>query len=101
MIGTPTLRPYMHGYFMPLKLYQAARVVANPFAYEEYREKMLQQKLDKLAESRIRTKKTPGVKVNKALAEKILKDEERAKKREERRKQRKGTQEEGEDAMEV
>ncbi|TFK71905.1 hypothetical protein BDN72DRAFT_887452 [Pluteus cervinus] len=101
MIGTPTLRPYMHGYFMPLKLYQAARVVANPFAYEEYREKMLQQKLDKLSESRIRTKKAPGVKVNKALAEKILKDEERAKKREERRKQKKGTQEEAEHPMDV
>ncbi|KAF8180377.1 NUC153 and WD40 repeat-containing nucleolar rRNA processing-related protein [Pholiota molesta] len=79
LIGTPALKPYMHGYFLSLKLYDTARIIANPFAYEEHREKMVREKLEKEAETRIRAKKVPGVKVNKALAEKILRDEEKAK----------------------
>lgn len=88
LVGTPTLKPYMHGYFISLKLYDTARIIANPFAYAEHREKLVRDKLDKMAETRIRSKKEVGVKVNKALAEKILKEEERAKKREERKKKR-------------
>lgn len=42
-------------------------------------------KMDKEAETRIRTRKEPGVKVNKALAKKILRDEEKAKARAERK----------------
>ena len=71
----------MHGYFLSLKLYETARVIANPFAYDEYREKMIRAKMEKMAESRIRTKKDVGVKVNKALAEKLLRDEEKSRKR--------------------
>ena len=85
LIGTPTLKPYMHGYFMSLKLYDAARVIANPFAYAEHREKVVQDKLSKLADSRIRARKGALPKVNKALAEKILRQEER----EERKKAKK------------
>ncbi|GLB39166.1 putative NUC153 domain containing protein [Lyophyllum shimeji] len=100
LIGTPTLKPYMHGYFISLKLYEAARLISNPFAYAEHRERMVQEKMDKLAETRIRAKKEAGVKVNKALAEKILREEERARKREEKKRQRKAT-EKGEADMEV
>lgn len=79
----------MHGYFVTLKLYEAARLIANPFAYEEHREKMMRDKMDKLAETRIRTKKaTPSVKVNKGLAEKIARDEEREAKKAAKRKRR-------------
>ncbi|KAJ7637141.1 NUC153 and WD40 repeat-containing nucleolar rRNA processing-related protein [Roridomyces roridus] len=89
LVGTPTLKPYMHGYFLSLKLYDAARLIANPFAYTEYREKLVRERMEKLAETRIRSKKDggalAGVKVNKALAEKILRDEERERKRAERR----------------
>src|ERR1700733_5813480 len=89
LVGTAALKPYMHGYFMSLKLYDAARVIANPFAYAEHRDKMIRDKMEKMAETRIRTKKEAGVKVNKALAEKILREEEKAKKREERKKKTK------------
>lgn len=75
----------MHGYFLSLKLYDTARIIANPFAYDEHREKLVREKLEKEAESRIRAKKQPGVKVNKALAEKILRDEEKAKLRAEKK----------------
>ncbi|KAI6006958.1 WD40-repeat-containing domain protein [Pisolithus albus] len=57
LIGTPALKPYMHGYFVSLKLYDTARVIANPFAYAEHREKLIKERMDKLADSRIRTRK--------------------------------------------
>ena len=102
LIGTPTLKPYMHGYFLSLALYDAARVIANPYVYAEHRERAVREKMDKLSESRIRAPKNAlaGVKVNKALAEKIRKEEERARKKEERKRAKKAAQVD-EDAMEV
>ncbi|KAF9239282.1 WD40-repeat-containing domain protein [Melanogaster broomeanus] len=103
LIGTPALKPYMHGYFISLKLYDTARVIANPFAYAEHREKLM-------ADTRIRTRKDgagASVKVNKALAEKIERDAEREKRREEKKRARKerkaaeGGGEVEEDAMAV
>jgi ribosome biogenesis protein ENP2 len=77
LIGTPALKPYMHGYFLSLKLYGAARIIANPFIYAEHREKLVRAKLDKLSESRIRSRKDNLPKVNRALAERIMKAEEK------------------------
>lgn len=96
LVGTPTLKPYMHGYFLSLKLYDTARVIANPFAYEEHRERLVQEKIDKMAETRIRARKEPGVKVNKALAARVLHHQEREAKRAERKRARAGG-----DAMDV
>ncbi|KAF5390066.1 hypothetical protein D9757_003865 [Collybiopsis confluens] len=92
LVGTPALKPYMHGYFISLKLYDTARVIANPFEYAEHRERIIKQKMDKLSETRIRSATKTGkgakadVKVNKMLAEKIQRDEERARKKDERKK---------------
>lgn len=104
LVGTPALKPYMHGYFLALKLYDTARAIANPFAYAEHREKMLREKMDKLAESRIRAPKNAAVsvKVNKGLAERITKDEAREKARAERKKaKRKAAAEEDAEQMDV
>ena len=92
LIGTPALKPYMHGYFISLQLYDTARLIANPYVYEEHREKMVQEKMEKMAETRIRTRKDAGVKVNKMLAEKIRKEEEREKKKAERKKAKKAAE---------
>ena len=92
----------MHGYFVSLKLYDAARLVANPFAYAEHRERLVKEKLEKKAESRIRARREDvKVKVNKGLAEKVKKDEERrnAKKLKQASSRREG--EEGGEAEEV
>ena len=101
LVGTPALKPYMHGYFLSLKLYDTARAIANPFAYAEHREKVLREKMDKLAESRIRAPKNAAanVKVNKGLAERIAKEEAREKARAEKKKARRAavpTEEEAE-----
>ena len=105
LVGTPALKPYMHGYFLSLKLYDTARAIANPFAYAEHRERVLREKMDKLAESRIRAPKNAAinVKVNKGLAERIAKEEAREKARAEKKaKNRAATAEEGDaDQMDV
>lgn len=76
LIGTPALKPYMHGFFLQLKLYQTARLIANPQSYAEHREKIVAERLAKKAESRIRAKREQP-KVNKALAERLRKEQER------------------------
>lgn len=87
---------------MSLKLYDAARVIANPFAYAEHREKVVSEKLEKMADSRIRAKKGALPKVNKALAEKIMRAEEREeRKKEKKEKTAKAKEKENEDAMDV
>lgn len=105
LVGTPALKPYMHGYFLSLKLYDTARIIANPFVYAEHREKLVREKMEKMAETRIRAKKEVGVKVNKALAEKILREAERTKKRDDKKREKKtvlaGDAEDGRKEMDV
>lgn len=83
LIGSDVLRPYMHGFFMSLALYDKARLISNPTAYEDARERAIKKKLEKMAESRIREdpkdvalrrrkeKELEGIRVNRELAEKI------------------------------
>ncbi|CBQ69557.1 conserved hypothetical protein [Sporisorium reilianum SRZ2] len=80
LVGTQLLRPYMHGYFISLALYERARLLSNPTAYADARERAIKAKLEKQAESRIRAVKNPkldaGVRVNKELAEKVARQAE-------------------------
>lgn len=86
LIGTTLLRPYMHGYFVALGLYEKARLVANPTAFADARERAIKAKMEKEAESRIRgagavkgkdLKLGENVKVNKDLAAKLEKQRSR------------------------
>ncbi|KAK5102915.1 Small ribosomal subunit biogenesis [Lithohypha guttulata] len=72
---TNLLRPYMHGFFVAQKLYEEARLIANPTTYEEERSKRVQEKIEKERESRIRGQKKVTAKVNRKLAERILERE--------------------------
>ncbi len=82
----------MHGYFLSLKLYQTARIIANPQSYNEHRERVVSEKLEKQAESRIRAKKAQP-KVNKALAERVRRIEEREEAKEAKKKHQGGEEE--------
>lgn len=76
LIGkTNLLRPYMHGYFVASKLYEQARLIANPYAFEEERAKRIKEKVEKERATRIRGNKK--VKVNQKLVDKLLKRQER------------------------
>ncbi|KAI7845268.1 hypothetical protein COHA_001310 [Chlorella ohadii] len=71
LVGTPLLRAYMHGFFIDNRLYGKAKAIADPFAYDAYRQKRVQQKLDEERRSRISlVKKLP--KVNAQAAARIL-----------------------------
>ncbi|PKS11411.1 hypothetical protein jhhlp_003174 [Lomentospora prolificans] len=75
LIGkTNLLRPYMHGFFVASRLYDQARLIANPYMWEEERAKRVKDKIEKERESRIRGKKK--VKVNQKLVDKLLKKQE-------------------------
>ncbi|KAF4125626.1 ribosome biogenesis protein ENP2 [Geosmithia morbida] len=71
---TSLLRPYMHGYFVASKLYDQARLIANPYLWEEERTKRVKEKVDKERASRIRGSKK--VKVNQKVVDKVLKKQE-------------------------
>ncbi|RSH81804.1 uncharacterized protein EHS24_007996 [Apiotrichum porosum] len=101
LIGTPALKPYMHGYFLALKLYSTARLIANPQSYAEHREKVVAERLASKSESRIRAKREQP-KVNKGLAERLRKEADREEAVEERKRAKRARDaEEGEEKMQV
>ena len=82
LVGTTNLlRPYMHGFFVAQRLYEEARLIANPSSWEEERAKRVKEKIDKERESRIRGRKRVTAKVNRKLAEKIMEREEKLERR--------------------
>ncbi|PMD35209.1 WD40 repeat-like protein [Hyaloscypha variabilis F] len=79
LVGTTNLlRPYMHGYFVASRLYEEARLIANPYIWDEERTKRVKEKVEKERASRIRGSKK--VKVNQNLVDKMLKRQERRQK---------------------
>ena len=86
LVGTTSLlRPYMHGYFVAQRLYEEAKLIADPFVWEEERNKRVKNKIEKERESRIRGNKKVTAKVNKKLAEKMVERAEREERREAKR----------------
>lgn len=82
LIGrTNLLRPYMHGYFVAQRLYEEARLITNPYIWEEERARKVNEKIDAERESRIRGKKKINTKVNKKLAEKLVERDEKNERR--------------------
>lgn len=77
LVGTSVVRAYMHGFFIDFRLYEKAKLIANPFEYAEHRQQQIASKIDKERESRIRSSKK--TKINNTLASRLLKNEERAK----------------------
>ncbi|MES1910804.1 MAG: hypothetical protein MHM6MM_003334 [Cercozoa sp. M6MM] len=45
LIGSTMLRTYMHGFFMPLKLYREAQAVIRPDAFKEHVKQRIQDKI--------------------------------------------------------
>ena len=53
-LGTEQLRPCLHGFLMDVRAYRKAKSAAEPYAYEEWRQARLQEKLEQQREQRIR-----------------------------------------------
>lgn len=71
LVGSNIVKSYMHGFFVDQRLYDQAKLITDPYAYRDYREREIKKRLEKTAESRIRTvggKKLSQIHVNKDLA---------------------------------
>ena len=74
LIGTNMLRAYMHGFFVDNRLYGKAKAIAEPFSYEEYKQKKVDEKLAQELATRIVVKRK-APKVNAALVARLEKGE--------------------------
>ena len=70
LIGTKMLRAYMHGFFVDNRLYGKAKAIAEPFSYEDYRARKVEERLAEERATRITVKKKLP-KVNAALAARL------------------------------
>ena len=80
LIGTSVLRAYMHGYFIDIRLYKKAKLINEPFNFDEFKQRKIKERLDKEKENRVRVvRKLPAV--NTELAKRLIeeKDAEKAK----------------------
>lgn len=73
LIGTEALRAYMHGFFVDVKLYRKIQSVADPYAYERYHRKRVEEAVEASRAKRVNFKRALP-KVNRDLARAILKD---------------------------
>ena len=53
LLGTNTLRPYMHGFFIDARLHAKAVSLSQPFAYEQWRKERVAAKIDAKTAGRI------------------------------------------------
>jgi ribosome biogenesis protein ENP2 len=53
LIGTSLVRAYMHGFFIDNRLYHKAKARVEPFAYDAYRAKRVEAKVEAARQSRI------------------------------------------------
>jgi ribosome biogenesis protein ENP2 len=75
LIGTNVLRAYMHGYFMDIRLYKKAKMVTEPFSFDEFKNRKVKEKLDKEKENRVKiVKKLPQV--NSELAKRLIEEKD-------------------------
>ncbi|CDJ57934.1 hypothetical protein, conserved [Eimeria maxima] len=72
LIGTPLVNRYLHGYFISRDLYEQLKAAAEPFAFENYRQQKIQERLESKKTMRIQVRhKLP--KTNAEFAEKLQK----------------------------
>lgn len=72
LIGTNVLRAVMHGYYMDIRLYNKARLIANPFDYNEFVQRKVRQKIMQDNTREIKRKNLPSI--NSELYERLLED---------------------------
>jgi ribosome biogenesis protein ENP2 len=79
LIGTSVVKAYMHGFWMDRRVHAKLRDVADPFLYEKYKQEKIRQELEASRPMRMPVRvKTRGVvneKLQKELAEKLAKIE--------------------------
>jgi ribosome biogenesis protein ENP2 len=74
LVGTNLLRAYMHGYFIDVRLYNKAKSLTQPFAFDNYKAKKLREKVDEERETGILINRSRLPKVNKEWATRLQAD---------------------------
>lgn len=74
LLGTSYLRPYMHGYFVDVRLYSKMAAAANPFAFDDYRKQRLKERIEEKRATRITMRKRPVAAVNAKLAARLQRE---------------------------
>ncbi|XP_037960426.1 nucleolar protein 10 [Teleopsis dalmanni] len=78
LIGTNLLKAYMHGYFIDVRLYNRAKAVVEPFAFDRFRKEKIRQEIENERKSRLQIQsKLP--KVNQELALKLIDEQSKTK----------------------
>ena len=62
LIGTNLLKPYMHGFYIDLKLYKRVKAIVDPDAYEKFLKMKTKEKIDEKRSGRIGIKTAVGSK---------------------------------------
>ena len=75
LIGTNVLRAYMHGYFMDIRLYKKAKLMNDPFNFDEFKQRKIKEKIEKERENRVKINRKLPV-VNTELAKRLIEDKE-------------------------
>lgn len=78
LIGTNMLRAYMHGFFIDMRLYNKAKDVVDPFAWERYKKQKIRQQIEAQRPSRLNMDDELP-KVNKDLAVRFIEAEDKTK----------------------
>ncbi|XP_061387412.1 nucleolar protein 10 [Musca vetustissima] len=74
LIGSNLLKAYMHGYFIDARLYNRAKSIVDPFAFERFRKEKIRQEIESERKPRLQlSSKLP--KVNQDLALKIIEEQ--------------------------
>ncbi|XP_073823017.1 nucleolar protein 10 lethal (2) 34Fd [Musca autumnalis] len=74
LIGSNLLKAYMHGYFVDVRLYNRAKSIVDPFAFERFRKEKIRQEIESERKPRLQlSSKLP--KVNQELALKIIEEQ--------------------------
>uniref|UniRef100_A0A1B0BIX4 Nucleolar protein 10 n=1 Tax=Glossina palpalis gambiensis TaxID=67801 RepID=A0A1B0BIX4_9MUSC len=74
LIGSNLLKAYMHGYFIDLRLYNKAKAIVDPFAFERFRKEKVRQEIENERKPRLQLAgKLPNV--NQELALKIIEEQ--------------------------
>lgn len=54
--GTPCLRAHMHGFFIDIRLYRKAMSIMDPFDFEKFKKKKIQEKIEEERPKRLQVR---------------------------------------------
>ncbi|KAL4470292.1 hypothetical protein ABPG74_011903 [Tetrahymena malaccensis] len=79
LLGTPMLKPHLHGYLMHMKLYNKLKTKADVFNFQEYKQKEVAKKLEESNKSRL-IAQPQKVKVNQEILDDLKEKSNKGKK---------------------